>query len=124
MVPLAVVALFGAAVLVRVDFSSREAMLPTCDSYLGVTELRDFVARSPEGKASGLELKTLTDIKKSADPHRAELHRDGPYEHGSAVPIGYRFILKDGQRRVKPTGSERRPVLADLAQSARNHGLQ
>ena len=102
MVPLAVVALFGAAVLVRVDFSSREAMLPTCDSYLGVTELRDFVARSPEGKASGLELKTLTDIKE-VSRSATELSCTGTAHMNTAapVPIGYRFILKDGQRRVE-----------------------
>ncbi|MEO6843344.1 MAG: hypothetical protein ABI192_21580 [Bradyrhizobium sp.] len=103
MMPLAIVALCGAAVLVRVDFSARRAMLPpNCDTYLGVTDLKDFVAQSPAGKASGLEMKTLTDIKEvSRSATELNCTAIAHMNTAAAVPIAYRFTLKDGQRVIE-----------------------
>jgi hypothetical protein len=103
LMPLAIVALCGAAALVRIDFSSRQAMLPAnCDTYLGMIDVMNFVAQSPAGKTSGLQMKTLTDVKEvSRSATELSCTATAHMNTAAAVPIAYRFTLKDGQRVIE-----------------------
>jgi hypothetical protein len=103
LMPLAIVALCGSAVLVRFDFSARQAMLPpNCNTYLGMIDVTNFVAQSPAGKASGLELKMLTDIKEvSRSATELNCTATAHMNTAAAVPMAYRFTIKDDQRVVE-----------------------
>jgi apolipoprotein N-acyltransferase len=103
MTALAVVAICGALVLARINFNSiKDGLPPNCDTYLGVSAVQDFVATSPVGKASGLQLKTLTDIKE-VNRSTSELACTGiaHMNTAAAVPMDYRFLIKDGKRSVE-----------------------
>jgi hypothetical protein len=103
LMPLAIVALCGSVVLVGFDFSARQAMLPpNCNTYLGVIDVMNFVAQSPAGKTSGLQMNTLTDVKEvSRSATELSCTATAHMNTAAAVPIGYRFTLKDGQRVVE-----------------------
>lgn len=74
---------------------------PACDTYLGVTAIQDFVATSPVGKASGLKLLKITDIKEVRHTE-SELACAGTahLNTSAAVPMDYQFTMKDGQRSI------------------------
>ena len=74
---------------------------PACDNYLGVTAIQDFVATSPVGKASGLKLSEITDIKE-VRRSESELACAGTahMNTSAAVPMDYQFTMKDGQRSI------------------------
>jgi hypothetical protein len=103
LMPLAIIAICGSAVLVRFDFSARQAMLPpNCDTYLGMLDVMNFVAQSPAGQTSGLRMKTVTDVKEvGRSATELSCTATAHMNTAAAVPIGYRFILKDGQRVVE-----------------------
>jgi hypothetical protein len=103
MIILAVVAICVGAVLVRSEFDARQAALPpNCDTYLGVRDLQGFVAASPAGKMSGLQLVKLTDIKEvSRSPSELACNGTAHMNTAAKVPMDYRFQIKDGKRSVE-----------------------
>ena len=100
---LAVIAICGAAALAVLNFKSIKASLPpNCDTYLGFIDVQDFVATSPIGKASGLQLVKLTGIKEISRSE-SELACTGTAQMNTAAaaPMTYRFLVKDGKRSVE-----------------------
>jgi hypothetical protein len=100
--------LIGAAVLAVIFavgayrlHAFKAGLPPACDNYLGVTAIQDFVATSPVGKASGLKLVKMTDIKEISHSD-SELACAGTahMNTSAAVPIDFQFMMKDGQRSI------------------------
>lgn len=103
MIILAIISMCGVFVLVRTEFVSMQAALPpNCNTYLGVTDVQAFVANSPAGKASGLQLVKLTDIRE-VSRSASELACTGTahMSTAAAVSMDYRFVIKDGKRSAE-----------------------
>jgi hypothetical protein len=101
MIPLAVVATCAAIGLNTANVASRPATLPACDSYLGVSDLQDFVATSPAGKVSGLKLLSMTDVREVARSATEVACNGTGHLNTGAVRMDYSFYFGDGKRLVE-----------------------
>lgn len=101
MAALAIVAICAAMGLRAVEVLLTPATLPNCDTYLGVSDLQAFVANSPVGKASGLKLVKLTDIKEvSRSATELKCTATAQMNTAATVPMDYRFFIENGKRLV------------------------
>ncbi|MBH5373135.1 hypothetical protein [Bradyrhizobium glycinis] len=60
---MAIMSGLGFAAMVGLLFASAPVTIPACDNYFAQSGLKDVVATSPAGKAAGLAVVTLADVK-------------------------------------------------------------
>jgi hypothetical protein len=98
MLSLAVGSLLAVAALMAAEALTAPATIPACDSYSGKSGLKNVIANSPAGKAAGLEVVTLTDIKEgSKSPTEARCTATARMNNTNIVSIDYRFFVEGGQ---------------------------
>jgi len=87
----------AAAVLVA-DLVLVPAKLPNCDYYSNISVLNKAVSGSSAGKAGGLEIITIKDVKEISRS-KSDLRCTGTAQlnNSTAVAIDYRFFIEDGR---------------------------
>ncbi|WJR74944.1 hypothetical protein [Bradyrhizobium sp. NP1] len=102
MLPLATISFLAVAGIIGIQVVSAPATIPACDNYFAQSDLKNVVANSPAGKAAGLSIVTLTDIKEvSKTPTEARCAATARMNNTSVVLMDYRFFIEAGQLLIE-----------------------
>jgi hypothetical protein len=102
MLLLATISFLAVAALIATQVLSAPATIPACDSYVAQSGLKEVVANSPDGKAAGLAIVTLTDIKEvSKSLAEARCTATARMNNTNVVSMEYRFFIEAGKLLIE-----------------------